>query len=224
MPGHNQEAIERARIVLVGAGGLGSWVGVGLARLGIKHLTIFDGDSFDRTNLCRQLAFGRDLQQRKAHALAGNLVPHMTNPGRIVSVGSMFGEAAVAGLGVIDLLLVGVDNNRARLAATKVGLAHGVPVLFAMLSTDGLRARVFLHRPGGACLSCVLPDLDAQSAAPCAAASIAGCFLAAGHAVELAVAALSLNHAIPNWTEVSLDGSTQRMASATRRASCSACG
>jgi molybdopterin/thiamine biosynthesis adenylyltransferase len=224
MPGHDQEAIERARVVLVGAGGLGSWIGVGLARLGIKHLTIFDGDSYDRTNLSRQLAFGRDLQQQKAHVLATNLLPHMTNPGRIVSVGSMFGEALACRLDNINLFIVGVDNNRARFAAARVALARGIPVIFAMLATDGLRARILLQRPGGACLSCVLPDLDPESAAPCAAASIASCLLAVGQVLGLAVAALSANQTIPSWREVSLDGSTERIAWPRRRATCQLCG
>ena len=223
MPGHNQGAIESARIVLVGAGGLGSWIGLGLARLGVRHLTIFDGDSFDRSNLARQLAFGGDLQQPKADALARNLVPHMTNRGQIASIGGMFDDKAAADLDALDLLIVGVDNNRARLMASQFALTRTVPAIFAMLSSDGLRARVLMQKPGGACLSCVLPDLDPDSRAPCAAASIASCFLAASHALELAVAGLSGHHEIPTWRESSLDGSTERIGSPHRHESCRAC-
>jgi adenylyltransferase/sulfurtransferase len=199
-------------------------MGVGLARLGARHLTLFDEDCFDRTNAPRQLAYAADLQQQKAYALARNLLPHMTNAGIIVSVPSMFAERALEGPEAFELLLVGVDNNRARFAASRFGLARGVPVVFAMLSSDGMRARAFLQLPGRACLSCVLPDLDADAHAPCAAASIASCFLAAAHALELAVAALSKSDVVPCWRETSLDGTTERTGTPPRMPTCPACG
>ena len=169
MPGHQQLAIAQARIAVVGCGGLGSWIALGLARMGVAKLTLLDGDVFDRSNAPRQLMFPDDLQQSKAHSLAKNLVPHMTSSGRIVSIAKMFDRNDIEEK--FDLLVVGVDDNRARLDASGCARAQQIPAVFAMLSTDGLRTQVFLQRPQGPCLSCVLPDLD-QARTPCAAASI----------------------------------------------------
>lgn len=221
MPGHDQEALERARIGLIGCGGLGSWIGLGLARMGVRHLTLFDDDVFDRSNATRQLAFPRDLQRPKARALAKNLVPHMTNPAAVVSVDDRFG--ANLECGTFDVFVVGVDNNATRLDVVRKGLLDAVPVVFAMLSLDGLRSQVFLQRPGAACLSCVLPNLDPDVQAPCAAASIASCFLAAAQALHLVVAATSASLTAPTWREVSLDGSRSIVATPSKRPSCAMC-
>jgi hypothetical protein len=69
-----------------------------------------------------------------------------------------------------------------------------------------------------------LPNLDPEEHAPCAAASIASCFLAASHAIELAVAALSSAAEIPIWRETSLDGTTERVGRPLRRPNCVLCG
>jgi hypothetical protein len=118
---------------------------------------------------------------------------------------------------------VGVDNNRTRLEAARWGREHVVPVIFSMLSRDGLRTQAFLQEPHGACLLCVLPNLDPDSAAPCAAASIASCYLAAAHAVELTVATVMRTARCPTWRETSLDGSTERVGRPGPRQNCSLC-
>lgn len=224
MPGHDQARLEAAHVVVVGCGGLGSWISVGLARMGVRRLTIIDPDSFDRTNAPRQLLFPHDLGKPKAHALAKNLISHMTNGGEVLGIADGVEETLNELDETASALVVGVDNNRARLDAARFCLERRLPVVFAMLSRDGLRAQVFLQRPAGPCLSCVLPNLDADSAAPCAAAAISSCFLAAAHTVQLVVGALCQSPVLPIWRETSLDGSTERALQPARRVSCAACG
>ena len=50
-----QETLQKARVCIVGCGGLGGFLVEYLGRLGIGHITAVDGDRFDRTNLNRQL-------------------------------------------------------------------------------------------------------------------------------------------------------------------------
>jgi len=229
MPGHNQAAIEAAHVGVVGAGGLGSWIALGLARMGVRCLTLIDPDRFDRTNAPRQLMFGPDIGALKAHALARNVLPHMTNPGSVAAMPVPFTRVLLSDNDTLDapnritLLAVGVDNNHCRLEATEWGRANRVPVVFAMLSLDGLRAQVFLQRPGGACLQCVLPNLQADVMAPCAAASMASCMMAAAHVMELCVAAVVDDRSIPTWRESSLDGSTERTGRPEPRLDCPGC-
>ncbi len=51
----NMEKISRARVMVVGVGGVGSWCAEALLRTGIGHLTIVDADDVDITNINRQL-------------------------------------------------------------------------------------------------------------------------------------------------------------------------
>lgn len=224
MPGHDQERLEAAHIAVIGCGGLGSWIALGLARMGVRELTLVDPDRFDRTNAPRQLVFSGDLGREKADAVARNVLAHMTNRGRVRGEAWAFDETSERLDQSVSGLVVGIDNNGARLAASSLGLHRQIPVVFAMLSRDGLRAQIFLQRPGGPCLSCVLPNLDAESSAPCAAASIASCALATAHAVHLLASAIMGNLSVPAWRETSLDGSTERATDPRRRRGCWRCG
>lgn len=223
MPGHNQAALEAAHIAVVGAGGLGSWIALGLARSGVRRLTIIDPDRYDRTNVPRQLAFPGDLGAPKAHALARNIAPHLTNAGVVRAIAASYSRDLTGELADVSVLIVSIDNNVGRLDASRWGVANQRPVVFAMLSMDGLRAQVFLQEPTGPCLNCMLPDLDPHSLAPCAAVSIASCYVAAGHALQAAVSVLSHGH-VPAWRETSLDGSTERASRPSRRPGCWLCG
>lgn len=66
-----QEALSRARVVVIGAGALGSVCAMYLAGSGIGHLTIADFDNIDITNLQRQLSYTEaDTGKSKAETLA----------------------------------------------------------------------------------------------------------------------------------------------------------
>ena len=56
-----QEKLGRSHAVIIGLGGLGGGVLEMLARVGVGHLTLIDGDVFDETNLNRQLLSREDL-------------------------------------------------------------------------------------------------------------------------------------------------------------------
>ena len=49
IPGHQQNDLANARIILVGAGGLNSWVACGLARSGVRNMIIVDPDLVERS-------------------------------------------------------------------------------------------------------------------------------------------------------------------------------
>lgn len=223
MPNHDQARLEAARIGVIGCGGLGSWIGLGLARMGARTLTFVDPDRFDRSNAPRQFMFVDDLGEPKARALARNVLPHMTNAGTARSLNCSFDVALAELTGHVTALAVGVDNNAVRLAAAKFGIDQQCPVVFVMLSRDGERAQVFLQQPSGPCLRCVLPNIDPEAAAPCAAASIASCGLAAAHAVDLLVSSIMESSSTPTWRETSLDGTTERALSPPRNPRCRHC-
>jgi molybdopterin/thiamine biosynthesis adenylyltransferase len=230
VPGHNQDALERARVVLIGAGGLGSWAGLGLVRSGVHDLTIIDPDRFSRTNAHRQLMLAEDIGRNKAVALGRNLLPHMIAGGQIRAIGQAFGEAAEQSSLVADLLVVLVDNNTCRLEACRWAREQQIPAVFAMLSLDGTRIQTFLQGGGSddACLWCALPNLDQQGKAPCASGTISPCYLAAAHVVFFAYRALMRwpdDVRRFNWHEMDmLGGAPAHHGQIARRPACAVCG
>jgi molybdopterin/thiamine biosynthesis adenylyltransferase len=220
MPGHRQTLLEAARIAVVGCGGLGSWIAMALARMGVRRLVLIDPDRFDRSNAPRQMVTPPDLYLPKAHALARHVVTHMVNAGEVIGVAKGVREAIHLPTGDVTALVVGVDNNDARLAASCHALDRNIPAAFCMLSADGVRVQVLLQKPGGPCLRCLLPNLDPEGSLPCAAASMAGCLLAAAHAVHVLTHHLMKGSPI-GWRESSLDGATERVGRPNRRPECS---
>jgi molybdopterin/thiamine biosynthesis adenylyltransferase len=193
VPGHVQAKLERP-IGIVGAGGLGSWTALMLARSGATCQFILDHDTVDRTNLPRQCFFAdEDLFQPKALRLIENLRPHAIAGGQLTGIALPFEEAIKQFPLPVDVLVVGVDNNACRLAASQWARKRGIPAVFTMLSQDGMRCHCFLQGPcvKDACLWCALPNLNPAEAAACdAGAIISGCMLAASFAMFLTHRAL----------------------------------
>jgi molybdopterin/thiamine biosynthesis adenylyltransferase len=230
IPGHDQETLASARIVLVGAGGLNSWTALGLVRSGAQSITILDHDLADRTNMPRQLYFADDLGQPKAIRLTRNLIGHAVAGAQLTGISLPF-ELTVKDYALpADLLVVGVDNNLCRLHCVREARARRIPAVFTMLSRDGMRCQSFLQAPNpeDACLWCALPNLDPESAAPCAAAIISSCFLASAFAIFFVHRALMgwPEEVEPyNWHEADLLGVTPaRVGMVARRLDCPACG
>ena len=67
-------ALGRARVIVFGVGGVGSWCAEGLVRSGIIHLTLVDSDAVSPSNVNRQLmATSRTIGQPKVEALRDRL-------------------------------------------------------------------------------------------------------------------------------------------------------
>lgn len=192
VPGHDQDALAGKHITIVGGGGLGSWTGVGIFRSGATAGTVIDPDFVERSNLSRQFFCEADLDQPKAICLAHNLMPHAVAGATITGVAAALEDVLEEIALPSDLLLVGVDNNRCRLAASRWARQRNIPAAFSMLSGDAMRCHAFLQGPLSTdpCLWCAQPNLEEDAAMPCAAAVISSCFLAAAFAVFFAHRAL----------------------------------
>ena len=69
------KAFSEARVIIFGAGGVGSWCAEGLVRSGVRHLTIVDPDRVNPTNVNRQLqATSRTIGEVKVEALKARLM------------------------------------------------------------------------------------------------------------------------------------------------------
>ncbi|MBN2098537.1 MAG: HesA/MoeB/ThiF family protein, partial [Dehalococcoidia bacterium] len=69
-----QEKLKKAKVVVAGAGGLGSAILIYLAAAGVGHIRVIDGDKVETTNLNRQVLYtDSDVGRRKARVAAERL-------------------------------------------------------------------------------------------------------------------------------------------------------
>jgi molybdopterin/thiamine biosynthesis adenylyltransferase len=128
--GAGQQKLKAARILVIGAGGLGAPVLQYLAAAGIGTLGIADDDRVSLSNLQRQVihdtgTIGELKTQSAAEAIA-RLNPHI----RIVRFDERFTrETAAAQLARFDLLVDGSDNFETRYAAADAAETEGKPLV-----------------------------------------------------------------------------------------------
>ena len=159
--GTDVQALHDAHVMLVGAGGIGGEVAYGLVRKGVGYVTISDFDRVDETNLHRQFFFSRDVGRNKAEALSYNLVPHATSKTEITPLALSFQKAFEKNLiPQASVMVVGVDNNETRIAASSYCLAYQIPAVFIAVDQKAEKGYVFVQEctPDAPCFSCFMPD------------------------------------------------------------------
>src|SRR5688500_6366290 len=125
-----QERLGSARVLIVGAGGLGSPVAMYLAAAGVGTLGLIDFDSVDITNLHRQLLHGtRDVGLAKVESARDRLNdvnPHVAIEAHATPLTSSNALALVASY---DLVVDACDNFPTRYLVNDACVLSGVPVI-----------------------------------------------------------------------------------------------
>ena len=168
IPGFDQEVFSRSRVLCIGAGGIVSQIAPTLARKGIGGITLLDDDLVEASNLNRQRFYIKDVGRNKALALAENLQPECIAETEICGIPLRLEEAIARGIDLAcDVSVCGVDNNPARVAASRYFRAAGVPVIFTAVSRDGDHGYVFVQEKEGPCIACMFPDIVNDDRYPC---------------------------------------------------------
>lgn len=158
--GWNQDKINNAKIVVIGAGGLGSSFAQCCARIGIGHLVICDRDEVELSNLNRQLYYPEQVGEQKALALADNL-EHECTGATIIEAYPMYFQELLEELPqvfhCVDVILCLVDNEETRRDACKYGIEMNIPVIISAISRTTLNGYVFVQTNNGPCLNCIRP-------------------------------------------------------------------
>jgi adenylyltransferase/sulfurtransferase len=156
-----QAKLGRARMLVVGLGGLGCPAALYLATSGVGRLVLNDFDTVDETNLPRQILYGPgDVGAPKVEAAKRRLA--VLNPEiEIVCMPERLDAAALdAAVAGVDVVLDGTDNFAARFAVNKACVARGVPLVSgAAVRVEGQIA-VFPNRGDGPCYACLYNDED----------------------------------------------------------------
>ncbi|MCB9591615.1 MAG: HesA/MoeB/ThiF family protein [Sandaracinaceae bacterium] len=175
-----------ARVLLVGAGGLGSPAALVLARSGVRRLTLIDDDQVDLSNLHRQVLYDDgDVGHSKVHRAAKRL----EREGATVEVieGRLLPPIAVDLVGRFDLVIEGADNFATKFLTSDACQLAGVPVVQAGAVRWAGWALASL--PGrSACLRCVFEDIPRDRVETCAVAGVVGAVVGVLGALEAALA------------------------------------
>ena len=174
-----QKTLEASRVLLVGAGGLGSPAAYYLAAAGIGMLRIADDDVVDRSNLQRQILhtdarIGTPKVESAAIALSA-LNPRTTVEAIRERITSDNVERLLDG---IDVVVDGADNFPARYLLNDACVKLGKPLVYGAVHRFEGQASVFdagRHRGVAPCYRCLFPEPPSQESAPnCAEAGVLG--------------------------------------------------
>ena len=178
LPGVGEEGQERlkaARVLVVGAGGLGSPVALYLAAAGVGTLGLVDFDEVDVTNLQRQVLYGTgDVGRPKLEAAAARLSD--LNPGvRMVPHAlCLSSENALDVLADYDVIADGTDNFPARYLVNDACVLLGKPNVHASVSRFDGQASVFWAEKGP-CYRCLFEEPPPADLVPsCAEGGVLG--------------------------------------------------
>ncbi len=174
--GGGQLALKRAKVLVVGAGGLGSPALLYLAAAGVGRIGVIDGDVVTLSNLQRQVIHTDDRQDVpkvfSAQMAMAALNPHVeVRPYNR----TLTEDIAQTLFEDYDLILDGTDSFDARMLVNRAAVTTGKPLLAGAISA--WEGQVTLYDPAGGapCLACIFPEPPAPGlAATCAETGVIG--------------------------------------------------
>ena len=174
--GTGQRRLKSSRLLVIGAGGLGSPLIQYLAAAGVGTIEIVDGDSVSLSNLQRQVLYtDKDIGAPKAERAANRvrlINPHLKAVSHCTRIDRSNASDLVRGC---DLAIDGSDNFDTRTILNEACVLEGVPMVFGAISQWEGQISAFDAKRGSACFACVFPEAPAPgSAPPCAEAGVLG--------------------------------------------------
>ena len=170
-----QARLKAARVLVVGAGGLGCPALLYLAAAGVGRITIVDPDRVDVSNLQRQVLYtAGDAGRPKAEAAAQRLRA-LNNLIEIVPrVERLDRRNALALVGDCDVVVDGSDNFATRYLVNDVCVLAGKPLVYGAIQGFSGQLSVFNWR-GGPTYRCLFPEPPEAGEAPaCGEAGVLG--------------------------------------------------
>ena len=144
-----QAALTKARVLVIGAGGLGSTVIPALAAAGVGTLGIVDDDTVELSNLHRQLVHGiADVGASKVSS-AASTVRALDPATTVIEVDArLTRDNALELFAQYDLVLDGSDNFATRYLTNDAAILAGLPLVWGAVSQYGGQAGVAWHAKG----------------------------------------------------------------------------
>ena len=170
-----QEHLKAARVLIVGAGGLGSPASLYLTAAGVGTIGLVDFDAVDATNLQRQILHGSSWIGRAKLASAGERLRDLNPDVQIETFETRLTSAnALEILSRFDLTLDGSDNFPTRYLINDASVLLGKPYLYGSIFRFDGQVSVFGAK-GGPCYRCLFAEPPPEGLVPnCAEAGVLG--------------------------------------------------
>ncbi|SFE05186.1 Molybdopterin or thiamine biosynthesis adenylyltransferase [Sulfitobacter brevis] len=174
--GAGQKALKEARVLVIGAGGLGAPALQYLAAAGVGTIGIIDDDVVEAANLQRQVIH-KDARIGMAKVFSAQSEMEAQNP--FVTVRPyhrrLTADIAAELFAEYDLVLDGTDNFDTRYLVNRSCVAAGLPLISGALSQWEGQLSVFDPARGAPCYQCIFPQAPAPHLAPaCSEAGVIG--------------------------------------------------
>ncbi len=172
-----QQKLLDSRVLLLGAGGLGSPAGLYLAAAGVGRIGIVDDDRVDASNLQRQVLHSTarlgELKAESAKRTLEELNPDVEVVPYIERLSSENVERILAD--GWDVIVDGTDNFPTRYLVNDAAVWHGIPLVHGSIYRFEGQATVFDTTRGGPCYRCLFPQPPPPELAPsCAEGGVLG--------------------------------------------------
>lgn len=174
--GPGQKRMKQARVLVIGAGGLGAPALQYLAAAGIGTIGVIDDDEVENANLQRQVIH-RDEDIGKPKVFSAQAAMEAQNPAVTVRPyhRRLTEEIAAELFADYDVILDGTDNFTTRYLSNATAVAAGKPLVSGALSQWEGQLSVFDPTHSGPCYQCIFPEAPAPGLAPsCAEAGVIG--------------------------------------------------
>ncbi len=172
--GPGQRRLKDAKVLVVGAGGLGSPVLLYLAAAGVGEIGVIDDDTVDLSNLQRQIIH-TDQRIGMDKVQSAEIAMRALNPYVVVKpYRRRLDEASGSLIAEFDLVLDGTDNFDTRYLVNRLCVAAGKPLVAAAITQWEGQLSVYDPAKGSPCYECVFPVRPAPGMVPtCAEAGVA---------------------------------------------------
>lgn len=227
--GTGQKKLKSAKVLVVGAGGLGSPALLYLAAAGVGTIGVIDDDTVDGTNLQRQIIH-TDERIGMPKVFSAQAAMQALNPFITIRPYNrrLDAETAATLFAEYDLILDGTDNFDTRYLVNRAAVATGKPLIAAAITQ--WEGQISLYHPAtdAPCYECIFPQRPAPGLAPsCAEAGviaplpgILGTMMANEALKELTGAGTGLRGRMILWDALHSESRTMRL---KRRADCACC-
>ncbi|MFN2464876.1 MAG: molybdopterin-synthase adenylyltransferase MoeB [Candidatus Dormibacteria bacterium] len=167
-----------AKVLLIGAGGLGSPAGMYLAAAGVGQLGIVDFDVVDESNLQRQILHTTDRIGMAKTESAAIAIRQMNPDVKVVQYNTRLDSTNVFDvIGPYDIIVDGSDNFPLRYLLNDAAVFTGKTIVHGSIFRFDGQVTVLDPRRGGPCYRCLFPqppDPDSDMAPNCAEAGVLG--------------------------------------------------
>jgi adenylyltransferase/sulfurtransferase len=181
-----QKRLKNARVLCVGAGGLGSPALMYLAAAGVGTLGIVDIDTVDESNLQRQIIHGQsDIGRSKAESAAASIREINPYVQVVIHDTALDRENVMEIFGQYDLIVDGTDNFATRYLVNDAAVLLGKPYVWGSIYRFDGQASVF-WADNGPCYRCLYPEPPPPGMVPsCAEGGVLGVLCASIGSIQV---------------------------------------